>query len=278
MPEQLAIVNSTATFAVWPLNGNNRSPPQPQQQRFSLAQFLALARNGVCTEYAPHRFHAIVMRMRSGHRQQSSAATATATTTTTTTTALIFRSGRVVLTGIGGVPPNQIHAQCAKQAKRVCRRVGAALKWGGFPALALSLSVNAVELRNLVTTLHLPYRLNIEQMAQHLSSLGQNGEKRVGGGEDETRLWLFRCETGVPRLVHFLRPSLYTGDTQAFKWWGGGGRKTSKRTNKKIGGNTLATCLFFITGTVIVTGVRQPEELEQAVAAVRALCQDHQRK
>ncbi|KAL3118069.1 hypothetical protein niasHT_004872 [Heterodera trifolii] len=180
MPEQLAIINSTATFAVWPLNGNNRSPPQPQQQRFSLAQFLALARNGVCTEYAPHRFHAIIMRVRSGPRQQSSAANAT---TTTTTTALIFRSGRVVLTGIGGVPPNQIHAHCAKQAKRVCRRVGAALKWGGFPALALSLSVNGVEMRNLVTTLHLPYRLNIEKMAQHLSSLGQNGERRVEGGE-----------------------------------------------------------------------------------------------
>ncbi|KAL3086909.1 hypothetical protein niasHT_018801 [Heterodera trifolii] len=247
MPEQLAIVNSTATFAVWPLNGNNRSPPQPQQQRFSLAQFLALARNGVCTEYAPHRFHAIVMRMRSGHRQQSSAATATATTTTTTTTtttALIFRSGRVVLTGIGGVPPNQIHAHCGKQAKRVCRRVGAALKWGGFPALALSLSVNGVEMRNLVTTLHLPYRLNIEQMAQHLSSLGQNDVKRV---------CLDLCTFPGLRCTLVIR----------------------RRSN---GENTLATCLFFITGTVTVTGVRQPEELEQAVAAVRALCQDHQRK
>ncbi|KAL3087084.1 hypothetical protein niasHS_005323 [Heterodera schachtii] len=242
MAEQLVIVNSTATFAVWPLNGNNRSPPQPQQQRFSLAQFLALARNGVCTEYAPHRFHAIVMRMRSGHRQQSSAATAT--TTTTTTTALIFRSGRVVLTGIGGVPPNQIHAHCAKQAKRVCRRVGAALKWGGFPALALSLSVNGVEMRNLVTTLHLPYRLNIEQMAQHLSFLGHNSVKRV---------CLDLCTFPGLRCTLVIR----------------------RRSN---GENTLATCLFFITGTVIVTGVRQPEELEQAVASVRALCQDHQRK
>ncbi|KAL3115057.1 hypothetical protein niasHT_018607 [Heterodera trifolii] len=242
MPEQLAIINSTATFAVWPLNGNNRSPPQPQQQRFSLAQFLALARNGVCTEYAPHRFHAIIMRVRSGPRQQSSAATAT--TTTTTTTALIFRSGRVVLTGIGGVPPNQIHAHCAKQAKRVCRRVGAALKWGGFPALALSLSVNGVEMRNLVTTLHLPYRLNIEKMAQHLSSLGQNDVKRV---------CLDLCTFPGLRCTLVIR----------------------RRSN---GENTLATCLYFITGTVIVTGVRQPEELEQAVASVRALCQDHQRK
>ncbi|KAL3115059.1 hypothetical protein niasHT_018609 [Heterodera trifolii] len=181
------------------------------------------------------------MRVRSGPRQQSSAATAT---TTTTTTALIFRSGRVVLTGIGGVPPNQIHAHCAKQAKRVCRRVGAALKWGGFPALALSLSVNGVEMRNLVTTLHLPYRLNIEKMAQHLSSLGQNDVKRV---------CLDLCTFPGLRCTLVIR----------------------RRSN---GENTLATCLFFITGTVIVTGVRQPEELEQAVASVRALCQDHQRK
>ncbi|KAL3117653.1 hypothetical protein niasHT_004318 [Heterodera trifolii] len=99
-------------------------------------------------------------------------------------------------------------------------------------------------MRNLVTTLHLPYRLDIEQMAQHLSSLGQNDVKRV-------RLDL--CTFPGLRCTLVIR----------------------RRSN---GENTLATCLFFITGTVIVTGVRQPEELEQAVASVRALCQDHQRK
>jgi hypothetical protein len=45
------LCNSTVTFSLG--------------VRFDRRQYLALARNGICTEYAPERFHAIIMRVRS---------------------------------------------------------------------------------------------------------------------------------------------------------------------------------------------------------------------
>lgn len=56
LPEMTFIQNSTSTFRLC-------SDRQPRLQLFTREQFLAIARHGICTEYAPARFHAIVMRI-----------------------------------------------------------------------------------------------------------------------------------------------------------------------------------------------------------------------
>uniref|UniRef100_A0A183CAP1 Late endosomal/lysosomal adaptor and MAPK and MTOR activator 5 n=1 Tax=Globodera pallida TaxID=36090 RepID=A0A183CAP1_GLOPA len=65
-------------------------------------QFLAIAQNGINTEYNPRRFHAIIMRVRCRER---------------TVSALVFRSGRVVLAGV----PHPCLSK--KMAERVRRRL-----------------------------------------------------------------------------------------------------------------------------------------------------------
>uniref|UniRef100_A0A914MJ31 Uncharacterized protein n=1 Tax=Meloidogyne incognita TaxID=6306 RepID=A0A914MJ31_MELIC len=54
--------------------------------KFSSENYLKLARFGINTEYNPKRFHSIIMRLR--HKGNK------------TTAALIFQSGKVVLTGV----------------------------------------------------------------------------------------------------------------------------------------------------------------------------------
>ncbi|KAL3113648.1 hypothetical protein niasHT_010677 [Heterodera trifolii] len=266
------VQNSTSTFSLFKWCGAQAtSSPrqQQQQQRFTRDQFLALARNAACTEYAPRRFHAIVMRLRTGSTTAATTTTTTTPTTTTgTTTALIFQSGRVVLTGIGGggggVAVQQIHALCRHEAHRVCRRVVDALTRGGFPALCRSLRVNGLQLRNLVSTLHMPYRLNIEGMAQHLlQRMTIHGKQRPNDNNNKSNNLAGQI-VGVARacldLCTFpgLRCALRIGGQQK-----GGNMEEA---------DFVVTGLFFISGTVIVTGVRDPLLLKCAVDTIHHLC------
>lgn len=105
-----------------------------QSSPFTRAQFLRIAERGVNTEYAPRRFHAIIMRLRSGQR---------------TTAALIFQSGRVVLTGV----PHPRDA--LTNAQRVRRRVQHSL--GGD-----ELSIHNIRVVNVVGVHTMPYRVAVE--------------------------------------------------------------------------------------------------------------------
>ncbi|KAL3070254.1 hypothetical protein niasHS_016552 [Heterodera schachtii] len=77
----ICIRNSTVTFTFCQ---NNRPTA------FSHTEFRAMATHGICTEYAPRRFPAIVLRIR-GYNSGDPDGVATA---------LLFRSGRVVMTGV----------------------------------------------------------------------------------------------------------------------------------------------------------------------------------
>ncbi|KAL3082542.1 hypothetical protein niasHT_030556 [Heterodera trifolii] len=253
------VQNSTSTFSLFKWCGAQAtSSPrqQQQQQRFTRDQFLALARNAACTEYAPRRFHAIVMRLRTGSTTAATTTTTTTPTTTTgTTTALIFQSGRVVLTGIGG----------GGGAHRVCRRVVDALTRGGFPALGRSLRVNGLQLRNLVSTLHMPYRLNIEGMAQHLlRRMTIRGKQRPNDNNYKSNFNLAEQIVGVARVC--LDLCTFPGLRCALRI--GGQQKGGNMEEADF----VVTGLFFISGTVIVTGVRDPLLLKCAVDTIRHLC------
>lgn len=94
--------------------------------RFNDADYVWLARNGWNMEYAPRRFHAIIMRVRSQRAGN--------------VTALVFRSGRVVMTGLQQPP---LAAYMARKLTIQLGRVGD----GRFAA---HLRVRQLRIRNLV--------------------------------------------------------------------------------------------------------------------------------
>uniref|UniRef100_A0A183C301 HSF_DOMAIN domain-containing protein n=1 Tax=Globodera pallida TaxID=36090 RepID=A0A183C301_GLOPA len=145
------VQNSTATFTLFPNDFG----------QFSRDQFLAIARHGCCTEYAPWRFHAIVLRVRLAAQQTPDGGGGMATRTAT---ALLFRSGRVVLTGVRGQHHQGLRQALCSAARRVCRRVRAALRASRFCQYATLLGVHQLTTRNLVSTLHVTHRLAVERL------------------------------------------------------------------------------------------------------------------
>jgi len=108
--------NSTVTFYL----GNSISPEN----------YMRLARNGVCTEYAPQRFHAIIMRLRGRGIIGADATSGDGGNDDSGgggggCTALIFRSGRVVMTGVHCAPDS---VQLQRLATRVCQQVCRAIR------------------------------------------------------------------------------------------------------------------------------------------------------
>ncbi|KAI3415312.1 hypothetical protein GPALN_004925 [Globodera pallida] len=157
------VQNSTATFSLHLLS----------TVRFTTDQFLALARNASCTEYNPSRFHAIVMRVRQRSvTSNNNNNDKRISDYGRTATALIFRSGRVVLTGVACSPYTLIQEACVCQARRVCRRVCAALKRSGHHGVGSTLGVRHLTLCNLVSTVRVAHRIDIEQLANYLSTCG----------------------------------------------------------------------------------------------------------
>ncbi|KAL3081434.1 hypothetical protein niasHS_011678 [Heterodera schachtii] len=210
------VQNSTSTFSLFKSCGaqavsSPRQQQKQQQQRFTRDQFLALARNGACTEYAPNRFHAIVMRLRTG----------STSTTTTSTAAAPMHSG---------------------------------------------------ELRNLVSTLHMPYRLNIEGMAQHLLQCMTISGKRPNDNDSNNNNSNSNNLAG--QIVGVARACLdlctFPGLRCALRI--GGQQKGGTEEGSMGEAEFVVTGLFFISGTVIVTGVRDPLLMKRAVDTIQHLC------
>lgn len=138
----MQIQNCTASFSLFPST----------QQSFSNDQFLGLAQHGFNTEYNPHRFHAIIMRIRHGGEKRR------------TTAALIFQTGKVVLTGVPTPSMAEYFAQ--KVIRRICFSLKAALS-----LLAPNISLNMLAVSNVVGTYHHSNRLDIERMYEHLCAM-----------------------------------------------------------------------------------------------------------
>ncbi|KAL3111057.1 hypothetical protein niasHT_013081 [Heterodera trifolii] len=149
----ICIRNSTVTFTFCQ---NNRPTA------FSHTEFRAMATHGICTEYAPRRFPAIVLRIRgynSGDDDVEPNGVATA---------LLFRSGRVVMTGVRA-PACGLCSTVNVMAHRVRHRVRAALRGAGLSAAARALRIGEVRVRNLVSSVRLPFRVHIEPLRCTLS-------------------------------------------------------------------------------------------------------------
>lgn len=126
------ITNCTATFHLF-----------PAKKAFTRPQFLTLCQNGWNTEYNPRRFHSVIMRLRP--------------TIGKTVAALIFTTGRVVLTGV----PHPL--QAAKMAHRVIRRIRLALG-------THQMGVHSLNISNIAAAYTYNKRLAIEKMYAHLKT------------------------------------------------------------------------------------------------------------
>lgn len=104
---------------------------------FTMEQFLTIARNGWNIEYNPRRFHGIIMRMR--HQQR-------------TVACLVFKSGRVVMTGV------QHPDRAEHEAQLATRRLQIALDEG-------RMTVNHLRVVNIVGSCTMPHRLPIGRMS-----------------------------------------------------------------------------------------------------------------
>ncbi|KAI3421772.1 hypothetical protein GPALN_012315 [Globodera pallida] len=270
------VQNSTATFALFATDCG----------QFSRDQFLAIARHGCCTEYAPWRFHAIVLRVRLAPAAQQTP-DGGGGMASGTATALLFRSGRVVLTGVRGQHHQGLRQALCSAARRVCRRVRAALRASRFCQYATLLGVHQLTIRNLVSTLHVSHRVAVERLYSALcrwrshrsahthpdnneddvSSGDHNGERVSSGvGFAGTRfVGVSRCCLDLstfPALRCTLLLLLMPAERP---------QQQQLQEQQQQPHTVSVTCLVFISGRAIVTGVRHLSILEQAFENLDAL-------
>ena len=123
---------------------------------FSPQRYKWIAENCIDTEFRPSKFHSIVMRWRPSYNKAKEVGTITAT---------IFRNGKIVLCGSRSIETAK------KFALRVCRRVQFALDQGAQRANRVEMSkryprlhVYRFKVRNVVGTMTMPFRINLEQL------------------------------------------------------------------------------------------------------------------
>ena len=234
---QNQIRNSTITFSI----GHN----------FSGEEYLALARNGICTEYRPQRFHAIIMRLRLKPGKASEEEVKA--------TVLIFRSGRCVITGL--THPWRDGKQCVR---RICRRLVWSLHKGGHMSKAKLLQQKQTQtpnvcpyqlcVRNLVGSRRLPHRVNVHKMAEHLGLLLQLRKTNEHVKDEIGKDFEFQSL----RLDQTLFPALRC----TFKMMIGEAVNDNGEVEKKT---KCGNALIFCSGRVIVTGLRECGELHFAL-------------
>ncbi|KAL3090694.1 hypothetical protein niasHS_004486 [Heterodera schachtii] len=189
-----------------------------------------MATHGICTEYAPRRFPAIVLRIR-GYNSGDPDGVATA---------LLFRSGRVVMTGVRA-PACGLCSTVNVMAHRVRHRVGAALRGAGLSAAARALRIGEVRVRNLVSSVRLPFRVHIERLYNSLmsrhSAIDQNHDGRQS----------LRCTL-----------SMALSESQ-------------QQQPQSVAPPIAVTFLLFVNGQLIVTGVRRVEHIDAALQNIETM-------
>uniref|UniRef100_A0A914HQB4 Uncharacterized protein n=1 Tax=Globodera rostochiensis TaxID=31243 RepID=A0A914HQB4_GLORO len=262
------VQNSTATFTLFPNDCG----------QFSRDQFLAIARHGCCTEYAPWRFHTIVLRVRLAAQLTPAGGWGVATGTAT---ALLFRSGRVVLTGVRGQHHQGLRQALCSAARRVCRRVRAALRAGRFCQNAPLLGVYRLTIRNLVSTLRVSHRVAVERLYSamcrwrsrrstqlHTDNIEGNpddatGERVNGVGFEGSRfVGVSRCCLDLSTFPALRCTLLLLMPAE---------QREELQQQQQHPHTVSVTCLVFISGRVIVTGVRHLSIMEQAFENLDAL-------
>jgi TATA-box binding protein (TBP) (component of TFIID and TFIIIB) len=227
---------------------------------------MRLARNGVCTEYAPQRFHAIIMRLRGrGDGGEGGGCTA-----------LIFRSGRVVMTGVHCAPGS---SQLQRLASRIATRVSRAIHRPSQqqqdnnhrnPAHrseceleAPAFTVHQLRVRNLVGSRCIPFRIALHPLYQHLSSLTTPPQPSSSSPNSIT---VHRCmlnQISFPALrCTFTMPQQQTPSSI----------NNNNNTSRSTVERRRCTALIFSTGRLIVTGLTELTALGLALDTVAQIC------
>ena len=236
--------------------------------RFMPAQYLAMARNGHCTEYAPKRFHAIVMRVRmensgggdgGGGKEEHQ----------TTATALVFATGRVVLTG--GRFPNTHCPELLHVAARVRRRLAHSLRLGArahqcapLPPAHRRLAVRRLRVRNLVGSRRLPHHIALHPLARQLLEWRDGMTSVLPAGITH----IVKCtldQSSFPALRCTLRMTMLSGEQQQQQHHHAGDDRVSEKADE-------CTLLVFASGRVIVTGVRCLARMTNVLDVMQLLC------
>ncbi|KAL3071467.1 hypothetical protein niasHT_031831 [Heterodera trifolii] len=238
----ICIRNSTVTFTFCQ---NNRPTA------FSHTEFRAMATHGICTEYAPRRFPAIVLRIR-GYNSGDPDGVATA---------LLFRSGRVVMTGVRA-PACGLCSTVNVMAHRVRHRVGAALRGAGLSAAARALRIGEVRVRNLVSSVRLPFRVHIERLYNSLMSR----HSAIDQNHDDDNVLADTQFVGVRscRLDFCAFPALRCTLSMALS-------ESQQQQPQSVAQPIAVTFLLFLNGQLIVTGVRRVEHIDAALQNIETM-------
>ncbi|KAL3086679.1 hypothetical protein niasHS_008192 [Heterodera schachtii] len=238
----ICIRNSTVTFTFCQ---NNRPTA------FSHTEFRAMATHGICTEYAPRRFPAIVLRIR-GYNSGDPDGVATA---------LLFRSGRVVMTGVRA-PTCGLCSTVNVMAHRVRHRVRAALRGAGLSAAARALRIGEVRVRNLVSSVRLPFRVHIERLYNSLMSR----HSAIDQNHDDDNVLADTQFVGVRscRLDFCAFPALRCTLSMALS-------ESQQQQPQSVAPPIAVTFLLFVNGQLIVTGVRSVEHIDAALQNIETM-------
>ena len=185
--------------------------------------YQRLSRNGINTEYTPDKFHAIIQRVRlplSSKIYSSNLDNSLVSTNNyRNITALIFRSGRVVLTG------GQSEKECHRAARRVCKSsnysvFSAPHNHDEYPDFNQSESISAstkdevmiqnwlkktviftvhnLRVSNMAATFQTPYRIHVEQIFEYLKNRKKDDFNfRILARFDTTRFPALRLHFGL---------------------------------------------------------------------------------
>lgn len=210
---QFRVTNITANYQLW----KNDGPKNPQSSPPS-SWYQDLAKNGINTEYSPKKFHAIIQRIKIRTRPDNELETSVPSKKRSnlfrSLTALIFKSGRVVLTG------GTTQEECKKAALRITRRINFSVKQTNF-------SLNNFRITNFVGLIITPYRINIEELYLYLLNI--------------------KREYRIKKIIY--EPIRFTGLRIRFKKIA-----ANQQAEKKEKVWNSPACLIFINGKIIVTG------------------------
>lgn len=248
------IRNSTVTFSFF------------QNGAFSHDDFRALATHGICTEYAPWRFPAIVLRV----RRRAHGPNNNNNNVARHATALLFRSGRVVMTGVNA-SADTLCSTIRSMAQRVRQRAQRALRASGRVELARTLTIQRLTTRNLVSTVRVPFRVGIERLYVALRTWRRLHENNDDDDDNNNNNNNARpCIDGTP-FVGLRNCCLDFCTFPALRCTLG---MADQQQQQRF---VTVTYLLFANGRAIVTGVRQLDHLAQAEHSIGVLLNNYRR-
>ena len=261
-------------------------------------EYRDVARFGVNAEYNPRKFHSIVMRMRhmlqnnnnnkdnSRSKQQNSkptSLTSVTTTSRTTSSALIFRNGKVVVSGARSI--RTVRADVRKICQRVNfavaqRFIGTDIEAYKIPK-PFSTIVSGPKIHNVVVAFRTPHRLAVEKLFADLntSELFKNRITTVVFHpiRDYKQIKLHNCCLDFSRFPA-LRIKFAPSKNLLLSVTPASNKQTmSMNGQQKTKKPFIIAVIIFINGNVIITGARKIENILTAAKNLKKFLSDYER-